>query len=74
MSAKSARLQESFVSLKSIERVVLDLDTDEEVALEATSLFLGTTVCPKAYCGQGWTEVFAFEGPASRSIFKPQIS
>ena len=37
----SAKFQGSLVSLKSIERVVVDLDTDEEVALEATSLFWG---------------------------------
>ena len=49
---------------------VTGLGSDNDGALEAPTLSLGTTVCSKAYCGQGQTEVFAFKGPelAGRSL------
>ena len=68
MSAKSAKFQESFVSLMSIKRMVVDLNRDEEVALEATSLFLGTTVGRKLTAAKTRLRI-TFEGPANRSIF-----
>ena len=65
--------EESLVSLMSIERVVVDLDTDEEVALEAPTLSWGPQFALRLIAVKVGLR-FALEGPPSRSIFKPQIS